>query len=112
MRLPRMTTRRWMTAVVVVAVVLSAGVLLRRNWELSVRALYHDTIEKYQAEKMESLEQLALSATTPGDAERLRVDAATEAAIGQWHARLKEKYRRAARCPWLPVEPDPPRPEP
>jgi hypothetical protein len=28
-----------------------------------------------------------------------------------YHARLCEKYRRAARYPWLPVEADPPEPE-
>jgi hypothetical protein len=33
------------------------------------------------------------------------------AAIRDRHARLKEKYWRAARYPWLPVGPDPPEPE-
>jgi hypothetical protein len=28
-----------------------------------------------------------------------------------WSARLARKYERAARCPWLPVAPDPPPPE-
>jgi hypothetical protein len=28
-----------------------------------------------------------------------------------YHDHLKEKYRRAARSPWLSVEPDPPEPE-
>jgi len=31
----------------------------------------------------------------------------------QWapyYAQLRDKYRKAARYPWLPVEPDPPRP--
>jgi hypothetical protein len=32
------------------------------------------------------------------------------AAIRDRHARLKEKYLRAARYPWLPVEADPPEP--
>jgi hypothetical protein len=27
------------------------------------------------------------------------------------HASLARKYERAARYPWLPVEPDPPEPE-
>jgi hypothetical protein len=34
--------------------------------------------------------------------------------IGAWlnyHDSLENKYRRAARYPWLPVEPDPPEPE-
>jgi hypothetical protein len=29
-----------------------------------------------------------------------------------YHAAMARKYRRAARSPWLPVEPDPPEPEP
>jgi hypothetical protein len=29
----------------------------------------------------------------------------------RWHAALAAKYYRAALCPWLPVERDPPRPE-
>jgi hypothetical protein len=28
-----------------------------------------------------------------------------------YHERLGQNYRRAARHPWLPVEPDPPEPE-
>jgi hypothetical protein len=28
-----------------------------------------------------------------------------------WHAAMWAKYRRAARYPWLSVEPDPPRPK-
>jgi hypothetical protein len=29
----------------------------------------------------------------------------------EWHFALFEKYERAARRPWLPVEPDPPEPK-
>jgi hypothetical protein len=32
-------------------------------------------------------------------------------ALLNYHASLSEKYARAARYPWLPVEPDPPMPE-
>jgi hypothetical protein len=28
-----------------------------------------------------------------------------------YHGKLKAKYEEAARCPWLPIEPDPPEPE-
>jgi hypothetical protein len=31
--------------------------------------------------------------------------------VASWHEALAAKYRRAARYPWLPVEPDPPGPE-
>ena len=34
----------------------------------------------------------------------------TEAGL-RWHDRLAAKYAMAARYPWLPVWPDPPRPE-
>ena len=34
-----------------------------------------------------------------------------KAALAQWQSIVAEKYRRAARYPWLPLEPDPPPPE-
>jgi hypothetical protein len=93
MRVPRMTTRRWMIAAAVVAVMLApdiAAALFRRHLALRQRAAYHEEIEK-----------LAKAAA------QVRANAA----IRDRHARLKEKYWRAARYPWLPVEPDPPEPE-
>jgi hypothetical protein len=33
------------------------------------------------------------------------------AALVGYHGRLKEKYERAARAPWSPVEPDPAEPK-
>jgi hypothetical protein len=38
-------------------------------------------------------------------------DAARYGRIRRYGAYLKQKYRRAARYPWLPVAPDPPAPE-
>ena len=29
----------------------------------------------------------------------------------EWHRTMREKYRRASAQPWLPVEPDPPKPK-
>ena len=29
----------------------------------------------------------------------------------RWHLMLRDKYERALRYPWLPIEPDPPEPE-
>lgn len=31
--------------------------------------------------------------------------------LWEWHRDIAEKYRAAARYPWLPVEPDPPKPQ-
>jgi hypothetical protein len=32
--------------------------------------------------------------------------------LAAYFAEKAQRYRRAAACPWLPVEPDPPEPEP
>jgi hypothetical protein len=106
-----MTTRRWMIAVAVVAVVRTGAVLFRRHLALRRLADYHENMERRQARKVEGILELSRAAAAPKDAVAARADAATEARFGDWHARIKEKYRRAARYPWLPVEPDPPKPE-
>jgi hypothetical protein len=90
MRLPRMTTRRWMIVVAILAVGL-ADVGRRRHLALRQRAAYHEKIERLVTDTAPKLP--------------------ANAAIRDRHARLKEKYWRAARYPWLPVEPDPPEPE-
>jgi hypothetical protein len=92
MRLPRMTTRWWMVAVVGVFLTAARSVYLQRQLAHRQRAAYHEKIER-------------LVTDTP--AAQVRANAA----IRDRHARLKEKYWRAARYPWLPVEPDPPEPE-
>ena len=92
-RLPRMTTRWWMVAVAVVGVFLTVArsVYLQRQLALRQRAAYHEKIERL---------------VTDTSAAQVPVNAA----IRDRHARLKEKYWRAARYPWLPVGADPPEP--
>ena len=105
MRLPRMTTRQWMIAVAILAVGPDATVaLFRRHLALRQRAAYHEKIEKLATA---TVWELALAARWPKAADQVRANAA----IRDRHARLKEKYWRAARYPWLPVGPDPPEPE-
>jgi hypothetical protein len=112
MRLPRMTTRRWMIAVAVVAVMLAAT-LFRRHLRLRERGDYHARQEEVLTDRARHLEQLALEFADwkPGIVAQWRAYVACEAEIGAWHARLKEKYRHVARYPWLAIEPDPPEPE-
>ena len=107
MRLPRMTTRRWMIAVAILAVGL-ATVAHFRGLALRQRAAYHEKIEKLVAATVGELN----SAARWPKAARVRASAAVRAnaAIRDRHARLKEKYWRAARYPWLPVGADPPEP--
>jgi hypothetical protein len=113
MRLPRMTTRRWMMAVAVVAVMLAAPAIFRRHLSLRDQGDYHARMEgvhTYQA-RMIGQPTLDFADREPGIAAEWRTYAAFEAEIGAWHARLKEKYRHAARYPWLAIEPDPPEPK-
>jgi hypothetical protein len=104
MRPPRMTTRRWMIAVALVAVPLAVATELgRRRSEDLRRAAYHAYQGRY-------------GGSVFGDGVVLRFapkagkpDITSVAKI-EHHARLAEKYQYAARYPWLPVEPDPPEP--
>jgi hypothetical protein len=103
-----MTWRR-MIAVALVALVPGAVLestvaLFRRHLALRQRAAYHEKIEKLVTA---TVGELALAARWPKAAAQVRANAA----IRDRHARLKEKYWRAARYPWLPVQPDPPEPE-
>jgi hypothetical protein len=92
MRLPcvRFTVRRLMVAVAVVAV--AAGGL--HLWEL--RVLYLRTALLHEVLSSLFQEGHACAGRDPGRSAH--------------HQVLRIKYERAARRPWLPVEPDPPEP--
>jgi hypothetical protein len=113
MRCPRMTTRRWMVAVAVVAVMLAAAALFRRHLSLLERGDYHERRERVQVYRVWVLGDLALALadTNPEAAARERAHVAFQSEIRDRHARLKDKYRHAAHYPWLAIEPDPPEPE-
>jgi hypothetical protein len=91
MRLPRLrlTVRRLMLAVAAVALVIWSGRL-------------------YQ------LRQMFLEKTEDNKLAILQLDAGISCYTEDhmtWHEEMKQKYERAARYPWLPVEPDPPYPD-
>ena len=90
MKLPRLTIRRLMVAVAVVAAPLACGAWAAR------RAATFREISAYHALEWSRID-------TTGTQE---VDARAE-----WHRAMEMKYRDAARYPWLPVAPDPPEPE-
>ena len=114
MRLPRMTTRRWMVVVAVIGLLVGGGVRLkrRRDYFLSLARSHAQKMPSSTAEgkalrsrfgstsRMSGEEILLLSR----DFDRLRNRA-------DHHAALRRKYERAARYPWMSVEPDPPEPE-
>jgi hypothetical protein len=99
MKLPRMTTRRWMVAVVLAALIIWAARLL------SLSVAYRERANQYLLELLGSTPILMgpkgrHSATIPRSAHSL------------WAESMAEKYLHASRFPWLPLEPDPPEPEP
>jgi hypothetical protein len=110
MRLPRMTTRRWMVAVAVAAIGLGAWVLVVRSREYAVQAGNHGhheamcwlTIHAYEADPR------SVTVSGPKPVEAI-IDQSRRRA--GYYAALKRKYEQAAHRPWLPVEPDPPPPE-
>jgi hypothetical protein len=99
MRLPRLrfTVRRMMVAVAVVALVLGAVALGVRSGEFRNRARYHEVM---------AASPLLGVKPAPPVFDPVRYTPKWSA----YHARLKRKYERAARRPWLFVAPDPPLP--
>ena len=103
MRLPRvrLTVRRLMVAVAVVALCLTAWSYWDRRderyFEFAVKAMSHTT--------------LAVAYETGRPIGSLRERARVNPRKAAYHAALARKYEYAASRPWLPVLPDPPEPE-
>jgi hypothetical protein len=99
MRLPWMTTRRWVVAVATAGLVLGA-------MRLADRRAYFLTRAEVEADRADDYAHgracLSDEYDVPGMYERLR----------DHYLGLARKYRFAARRPWLPVEPDPKPPRP
>jgi hypothetical protein len=114
MRLARMTTRRWMIAVAVVAVALGAELTRRRSREFRELARYHAGEGGFYLGHARLWDR-----ARGGGCMELHAGASAEdyALAARWARRcaaheseLSRKYERAAWLPWLPVEPDPPSP--
>lgn len=102
---PRMTARRWLVAVAVVAVLSGITVEIAREIELSSeyrrRAADHGLLESgSRGDVLHGPGGMYAQMIGPRDPSK-----------AGYHAMMREKYGRAARCPWLPVPPDPPPPE-
>jgi hypothetical protein len=99
MPLPRMTTRRWMIAVAVVAVLV--GWLFERQARFARFAAY------YKEHRFDSIE----SYDKPNGLVGLRARIPNGIKLSSWRSSLARKYNYAARHPWLLVPPDPPEPK-
>src|SRR5262245_40028901 len=94
----RLTVRRMMIAIAVVATLLGVGLELIRRRERFLRISVEHAVEA----AMEG----TLVVTDQGPA---YVGVKTEK--GRWHEFTHQKYEYLGRRPWLPVPPDPPEPE-
>ena len=133
MRLPRMTTRRWMIAVVIFAVTL---LLVTRSFKYLRKAAHHrnyasqfaagSDVERAEASFLQAyldarggsrgtpdLTQQQVSRLERVGEKRLRDrisqawdNTRTYAANSAYHTRMACLYERTARCPWLAVPDD------
>jgi hypothetical protein len=115
MRLPRVrfTIRGMMVAVAVAAGLMAGSIGLARLRLLSsdyrARAEQHAGIEETLRHIIASDESDTPVDISPGAG--LRSRRFTARAVADYEAALRRKYERAARYPWLRVEPDPLEPE-
>jgi hypothetical protein len=127
MWLPKMTTRRWMVAVAVVGISLTAARLVYLWRHYRALAAMHASKDVNYVRQAQGYErkrdwcvQQATIANEKSDSVRANTwergatsSGATARDLRQlaaFESRLKSKYERAAAHPWLPVEPDSPGP--
>ncbi len=98
MRIPRLrfTVRRMMVAVAIAAIVM--GGLAERHYRFAKLSDHH-------LAALVALIPKVRASIAAGDDENPIHER------GFWHAKMRAKYFRAARYPWLPVAPDPPEPK-
>ena len=89
-----------MALVAIAALMMAGAVLVKRSSEF--RALAEEQADS----EMASLAYSDDARGARGDAQRV----ARGEQMAAYHRELRIKYERAARYPWLPVEPDPPPP--
>jgi hypothetical protein len=126
MRHPRITIRRWMIAVAVVGIAVGVVSMVRRSWRLLALAEIHAREEREAIDVHSRPGVLRAAAVNmvyekprrePGGARFEEVQEFFGQMLASWqrradyHGAMRRKYERAARCPWLWVEPDPPEPQ-
>jgi hypothetical protein len=105
MRLSRMTTRRWIVAVVISAALL--GIFVEIDRELRHRSQYRAKA------RMHSLQEEVLKGTVfrgTGGAAEIYAYSTADPERATYHAEMRRKYEYAALRPWLAIEPDLPQP--
>jgi hypothetical protein len=120
MRLPRMTTRRWMIAVAAVGLLMGGcigGYRLKRWYDHFLdHARVHAFLEVASRRAEHAERELSEKITGSGSGPKTQRAVCLRkilyfSRIASYHAAMARKYQHAADRPWLPVEPDPPPPE-
>lgn len=106
MRFPRMTTRRCMVLVAIVAGIIG---LAARGVRFDALAEHHSLNAGFEYEEpTNGLKKWKAFDRISEHYWKYRI---VSDAKHKWHSMLAKKYEHAARYPWLPVAPDPPEPE-
>src|SRR4051794_17412363 len=103
MRLPRVrfTLRRMMVAVAILSVACASPLIAKRSSEYRELARFHEEREAYFSPGYDHSGECSFPPSPPPSPER-------QAHLRRIHARMKDKYFRAAYRPWESVAPDPP----
>ena len=117
MRLPRMTTRRWMVAVAVIALAIATVRIRERSLTYRRKAAYHADVamQGSRAGRFDDRRGVVLRNSGPGPfnapSRPWQIIVILDPRQIDHHGKMARKYEQAARYPWLPVEPDSPEPE-
>jgi hypothetical protein len=108
MRLPRVrfTVRRMMVAVAIVALLAGVGRAYHRHVRFKEIAFEHD----FKAHPFHCGMAIP-DESNIAEWKEWRERRNRESKMETYHAQMFDKYERAARLPWLFVEPDPPEPK-
>ncbi len=114
MRLPHMTTRRWIIVVAVIGLMIGGAVQLERRRSDYFLSLAQSHQKEVASSKTRGEALKSRFGGTPGmtleEIMRLHRDYDLMMDRADHHTSLARKYEQAARYPWLPVGPDPPEP--
>ena len=105
MRFPRLTIERAMILVALVALSLGIGGECMRRWSRFLSFASSHAVEACEGRIVPLAIRSAMSETERAACDERRF------AWEEYHTGLAAKYERAARYPWLLMEPDPPEPK-
>ena len=105
----RMTRRRVIAGAIVAITFSLIGLAVGLNGER--RRRFEGVAAKHELKLIYGISESRTGPPTYTDGNGKIMTTGDVEAVG-WHAKLAQKYRTAATRPWLPVESDPPRPEP